>query len=399
MGGLQARSRSLSPAAGDWLFVSTTPDFGGHETMLLRWMDALDGDAQRVRPHLLARLGGRLWDLAPLSVRSVPLAPRTGGRWALALGERWREWRALRRAVLALRPECVVVASGALHFHWPQVLALRLMGQRVLLYVPLLGTFASMGYRWGRCKDGFVRALYARVPSAWIAITEDQAETFRAWARPAGPVFVLPNTVAAAIEQAPRVPARPLSVAQPLRVLVLGRLDAHQKGLDMLLAHLAQASALELAGLHFRIVGDGSYRAQIAAQLRRQPQLARHVELQAWMSACVAIAASDVLLLPSRYEGVPLVMLEAMALGVPVVSADLPGTRPYVADGARFAVGDMPGAMAILHGLRPQARRQALAQAGRASFEAQASGQAFAGHVQALVQRVRRHFAAAAGGR
>lgn len=372
-----------------WLFVDTVPDFGGHEVMLLRWLQELQDAPTPVAPVLLARAGGRLLAQAPAGLACDPVPA------GLPL---WRELLSLRQRVRALRPECVVVASGALGAHLPHVLLLRLMGQRVLLYVPLLGTFASMGYRLGDWKDRFVRWFYARVPRGWVAITAAQAEEFRRWARPAGRVFVLPNTVASGIEEAPRLPVRVLAPADALRVLVLGRLDAHQKGLDLLLEHLAQAAPARLAGLRLRLVGDGPYRPRIEALLAAQPALARYVELAPWMAAPQALAESDVLLLASRFEGVPLVMLEAMALGVPVVCSDLPGTRPYVQDACRFAVGDTAGALDILHALRPAARRQALADAGRAGFEAQASGRAFHNHVQQLTHAVRAHFAVDARG-
>lgn len=375
-------------SATTWLFVDAVPDFGGHEVMLLRWLQALQVPGTPIRPALLARAEGRLQQQAPAGLACPPLPARA---------PLWRELAALVRQVRALRPECVVVASGALGAHVPHVLLLRLMGQRVLVYVPLLGTFASMGYRLGHWKDRFVRWFYARVPRGWVAITAGQAAEFQRWARPAGPVFVLPNTVAPAIEQAARLPVRALVAGAALRVLVLGRLDAHQKGLDLLLAQLAQAGPARLAGLRLCLVGDGPYRPQIAALLAAQPALAQHLELRPWMAAHEALAASDVLLLASRYEGVPLVMLEAMALGVPVVCSDLPGTRPYVPADCRFAVGEIGAALDILHGLRPAARRHALADAGRATFDAQASGAAFQQHVQQLTQAVRAHFSLVSG--
>lgn len=388
-------ARAVCEQAATWMFVDDTGFFGGHEAMVLRWLEELDKFPGLVTPRLLARAGGRLLAQAPEPMRCTPLVVQPSGsvwaRWRAS----WRKLRTLRQTVRTLAPECVVVASGALHHQMFSVLMLRLMGARVLLYVPLLGTFASMGYHMGAWKDRFVRWFYAKVPRGWIAITQAQADEFRAWARPTAPVFVLPNTVASSIEQAPRVQLRTLAPGQPLRVLVLGRLEPHQKGLDMLLAYLQQLGPTELEGLHFRFVGDGSYKPQIDAVLAAQPWVARHIELQAWTPAQAAIEDSDVVLLPSRYEGVPLVMLEAMALGVPVVSADLPGTNPYVPSATRFAVGDMRAALAIVRGLRPLARRESIAQAGRARFEAQASGQAFAGHVRELVRAVRTHFAIA----
>ncbi|KQP21186.1 glycosyltransferase [Pseudorhodoferax sp. Leaf265] len=370
---------------GTWLFVDASPFFGGHEVMLLRWIEEL-AQTDDVQPKLLARAGSRLLSQAPESTRSQPFPHAAGGVGLIG------ELRWLRRRVAALQPECVVVASGAMGAHIPHVLLLRALGVRVLLYVPMLGTFASMGYRQGIWKDRFVRWFYAKVPRGWVAITEGQAREFQHWARPTGRIFVLPNTISAELEHAPRVAMRGPAAGRPLRVLVLGRLDAHQKGLDMLLGHLMQADPARFAGLHFSLVGDGPYQPDIESALAARPELARHVTLRPWMSAQTALAESDVLLLCSRYEGVPLVMLEAMALGVPVVCPDLPGTQPYVPASCRFAIGDMAAALTLLIALRPAERRAALADAGRTAFELTASGQAFRGHVRRLVHAVREHF-------
>ncbi|HEY4065881.1 MAG TPA: glycosyltransferase family 4 protein [Burkholderiaceae bacterium] len=380
----------MTAAAGrpTWLFVDAIAHFGGHEAMLLRWLEELAHDGSVV-PRLLAREGGRLAALAPASTRVAPFPPeRTRGPWR-RLRNAWAEAKALRLALKQERPERVVFASGALGYQMLLVVLARLWGERVLVYVPLLDTFEAMGYRAGRAKDRFVRWFYSRVPQGWIAISGEQAAHFRTWARPSGPVFVLPNTVARAIEQAPRLAPAERGPDERLRVLVLGRLDAAQKGLDLLLAHLETAPRAVQDGLHVRLAGEGPYRGVLEARLRADPALARCLTLADWMPGPQAMAGSDVLLLTSRFEGVPLVMLEAMALGLPVVASDLPGIRAHVADECLFAVGELARAVAILQGMRDRGVRERRAAEGRARYEAAASSGAFARAVTRLVQEVR----------
>ncbi|HVR49473.1 MAG TPA: hypothetical protein VMS38_07015, partial [Pseudorhodoferax sp.] len=99
-------------SATTWLFVDAVPDFGGHEVMLLRWLQALQAPGMPIRPALLARAEGRLQQQAPAGLACPPLPARA---------PLWRELVALVRQVRALRPECVVVASGALGAHVPHV--------------------------------------------------------------------------------------------------------------------------------------------------------------------------------------------------------------------------------------------------------------------------------------
>ena len=113
---------------------------------------------------------------------------------------------------------------------------------------------------------------------------------------------------------------------QPLALFV-GRLD-RQKGVDVLLRAAARTSAVT-----FRVVGDGPDRAALA-RLARDLELA-NVEFSGPSDRIPDLLAdADLLVVPSRWEGMPNVVLEAMAAGVPVVATDAVGTRDLVTDGA-----------------------------------------------------------------
>ncbi|MDB5998313.1 MAG: hypothetical protein JWP52_12 [Rhizobacter sp.] len=372
-----------------WLFVDASPSFGGHEVMLLRWLEDLQLDASVV-PRLLARQGGRLHQSADAAMRTEPFeAEPVRGRFSGLLNA-LREWRVLRRAMKQHRPEVTVFASGTLANHMLLVTLARLSGARVLVYVPLIDTFEAMGYSAARLKDLVVRWFYGRVPQGWVAISANQAQHFQRWARPGGPVFVLPNTVSREMDSASPLDVRPVGPDERLRVLLLGRLDAAQKGLDLLLAHIETAPAQALDGLLFCITGEGPYKQALDDWLKAHPERARCVVLGEWMPAREAMAGNDVLLMPSRFEGVPLVMLEAMALGLPVVASDLPGTRAYLPAKCLFPVGDLSQAFRILEALRGVEAREGRAAAGRVAYQASASAAAFSQAVKQLTVDVRR---------
>jgi glycosyltransferase involved in cell wall biosynthesis len=141
-----------------------------------------------------------------------------------------------------------------------------------------------------------------------------------------------------------------------------------------------------LRQLEFRFVGEGPYKPVLEAARVADPDLSPHIILEGWRPAAVAMSGCDVLFLPSRFEGVPLVMLEAMALGRPVVASDLPGTREYLPADCLFPVGNLERGFCILTALRPVERRRALAYAGREMYACSASSQAFARNVSAMVE-------------
>ncbi|HLK12037.1 MAG TPA: glycosyltransferase family 4 protein [Candidatus Binatia bacterium] len=116
-------------------------------------------------------------------------------------------------------------------------------------------------------------------------------------------------------------------------VLAVGRL-AHQKGFDVLLEAWALAGPAA-AGVDLLLAGDGPDRAALERQAAELGIAASVHFLGSTQSARLAALYRGALLLacPSRWEGLPLVCLEAMASGCPVVGSDVDGIPDAVTPG------------------------------------------------------------------
>jgi glycosyltransferase involved in cell wall biosynthesis len=120
----------------------------------------------------------------------------------------------------------------------------------------------------------------------------------------------------------------------------VGRLDA-QKGWDVLCAAAPQVRA-RVPGARFAVVGDGPERASLTALgTTAGVDFAGYHEQAAGL-----MAAFDVLVVPSRYEGFGLVAVEAMLAGVPVVASGVGGLVEVVGDAGRLIPPDDPAALA-----------------------------------------------------
>lgn len=115
------------------------------------------------------------------------------------------------------------------------------------------------------------------------------------------------------------------------RVLItVGRLD-HQKGIDLLLSAISLMKPLE-DDVHFLIVGDGEQAQTLRQQTIRDGLPARVHFIGRRDDVPSLLAASTALVLPSRWEGMPNVILEAMAAGLPVIATDVEGIAELVRD-------------------------------------------------------------------
>lgn len=125
-------------------------------------------------------------------------------------------------------------------------------------------------------------------------------------------------------------PALPPRETDEIRLLFVGRL-APVKGLRVLLAALAELS--DLPNLRLVLVGDGPDRARLEAAAA---PLGERVTFTGYLSqteVAQALQACDIFVLPSFAEGVPVVLMEALASEKPVIATQVAGVGELVEEG------------------------------------------------------------------
>lgn len=356
------------------LQVLLTPRaFGGHEKALFGWLaDAWQMCESTSAPSLrIAVPGGRLLAAArdagvpPAALQ--PLPPACDRRMVLRCLTRWP-----RRLPLLLAP-------GVLHAQAWLLGAALALGHRPWLYVPMAYTAAEMGYRGARARDALLAPLL-RAAAGFVTIDGHQAGLLRERWRVRRPVHVLPNQIRLDGAQPPAPPG--VDPEGRLRVAFVGRFDVAMKGLDWLEAQL-RAGVPGLAECRWWFQGEGAGAPRLEALARDLG--AERVTVTPFAPLAAALARNDVLLLASRYEGHPLVALEATALGWPVVAtheARLAGLLPA---GSVYAFGDTAGLAAALARLRLPAAREAAVAHARARLAGLIDAHAYRSALRALL--------------
>jgi glycosyltransferase involved in cell wall biosynthesis len=154
-------------------------------------------------------------------------------------------------------------------------------------------------------------------------------------------------------------------------VLTVGRLT-EQKGHRTLCRAIPSIVEAE-PDVKFLWAGDGPLEGELRALLRRLG-VERYVTFLGQRGDVPdLLAAADLFVLPSLFEGLPLAVLEAMAVGLPVVATWIGGTGEAIEHGVTghlVTPGDASGlAGAIADLLRHPARARAWGRAGRTRFE------------------------------
>ena len=119
-------------------------------------------------------------------------------------------------------------------------------------------------------------------------------------------------------------------------IFIIGRVSYRQKGHDILLDAISRLDKNICADIRLNVVGDGDDFIDFKkCCLTKFPWLNTNFlgwHQEPWLVSYFA----DLLIIPSRFEGVPLVMLEAQELGIPIVASNRDGMREYLSPDCLF---------------------------------------------------------------
>lgn len=308
--------------------------------------------------------------------RGVPLAALAGvarrapsrlPAVATALARRRVDGRAslTLAAVRAARPDVVYLPWTATGVHLPGIFDLG-----VPVIVSCRGSQVNVA-PWNperrALKDGLAE-VFARAAAVHCVSDAIRDEAAQHGLDPARATVIRP---AVDLEQFPSVPTR--RADGPLELVIVGTVS-WRKGIEDALLALRR---LTDDGIDVRcsIVGpeaDGGATRHAIGDLGLE-EVARLVGQVPWDEIRDHLARADVLVHPSLSEGLPNVVLEAMATGRPVVVTAVGGTAEAVTDGVEGAVVPARDPAALrdaIAGMTDAGRRDGMGRAGRARIEA-----------------------------
>ncbi len=252
----------------------------GHEVHLITW-SAADTDQIPV-PHTVHRHG---LDLVHNS------ANLWQGMWANV-----RRVGALRRKLRELQPDFVLSFCDQMNISTLQATR----GLKLPVWIAEHNDPSQQ--RLSRVWEWWRRRTYPRCTGC-VALTSEIADHLAQWV-PRSRLTIIPNAVEPVEEISGERPTRS-------RMLSVGRL-CEQKGLDHLLSAWRMSHA-QLGDWELCIVGDGPLRTSLESQAADLPR----VHFSGWMSDTTpAYRSATLFVMPSRYEGFPIALLEAMSHGL-----------------------------------------------------------------------------------
>jgi len=156
-------------------------------------------------------------------------------------------------------------------------------------------------------------------------------------------------------------PRPPKTGSEAWNVLLVGSLEQLYKGPDVLIEATAICAARGLQ-LRISIVGDGRYRAQLE-ELARARGVARQVRFVGKLTTGAAVRAEldacDLFVLPSRTEGLPWALVEAMARALPCVGSKVGGIPELLSADELVSPGDRSALAGKLYEVLTDPRRLA----------------------------------------
>lgn len=307
------------------LVVNETSSLGGAETMALELVNALSAmpACQAAFASPAGVLSSRLEDKVKY-FRTTSYSP-------LSIPKIIYEFRAIYREV---KPD-IIHSQGATIGVLASIAA-RLFSRRSKVVV----THHSVGFT--RVHAVIANVLLKRLMDACIAISKAKYSTMVRDGFDPARTFLIPNfvnreaLVAAAASEHVRVVRAAIQDSADQRVVVCAGRLMREKRFDLFVETLAECArkrpSIKILGI---ILGDGTEKQRLQGLIDDNKLTNLKIRLEGFQQNVAGyLKMADVFLFPSEWKEVlPMCLIEASALGVPIVCSDIPGNYDIVEDG------------------------------------------------------------------
>lgn len=339
---------------------------------------------QGIAPLLLARVAyeaEKLQRFVDSSIRVVVHPDLRVGNAVYA--SRWRRIFALREVLIREDVDVYHIHSIQQGNEVWSALAARSAG-----IASIVCTYHNQIQPWGHIPRRRLGAfaMHRALGVTGIGVSHDVCQTVQRWYRPQrdGVAHIVYG-----IDDLAEMTVPPhMSGRNHVHIGFIGRLD-HQKGVDTLLTALSLIDPQ----LPFRVtmIGDGDQRDELKQQAC-DLGLTDRLTFQGWVfDASERMREFDLLVMPSRYEGLPIVAVEACRAGIPVVATRAGGLAEVIRNGENGWVVpiDDPAALAaaISTAVQDADLRHCRGRVGRILFEKYYRAETMVGRTRSLYER------------
>ncbi|EPP0241451.1 glycosyltransferase family 4 protein [Escherichia fergusonii] len=333
------------------LFINESPVYGGHEEMFLRHINEI---SKKRHLHLNIvvnvknkRLIDEVDNLAKINSNinlnvfrhrfwGLPLRPITNFLCV-------KDFCWLLKTFVSFKPEKIILIQGTIEIGGLSLLAARISGKYTSTYLPITKKSKDIGVAFGSVRDFINKHFYYQLPHEIITISEfNKEELINNFAVDGYRIKVVKNFI-----DAPSYPVQKGSEEENNILLIIGRIDLNQKRQDLFLDYFVKSELSDFFEVH--IIGDGS--DEVSQTVRNKYNGMHNVYFCGWLGSndvVQRLAQCRCLIIPSKFEGVPLVMIEAIKLGKIVIASNVDGMKEYLPPQWLFDVNEMSDSLRII---------------------------------------------------
>jgi glycosyltransferase involved in cell wall biosynthesis len=221
----------------------------------------------------------------------------------------------------------VVQCYGLFHYTPASMIMRYIYKKKVITRLECAGEEGDLG-RMKTIKCGFLIELSWKRGDKIVAISREIYNDLISCGVHKDKIVYIPNSVDTEYYTPPILKTSD----SPMNILFVGRLT-EQKGVDTLLRAIKELIGKGINHLSLTLVGDGPLRVELESIVNAL-EIKKYVKFAGSMSDVIQYYHnSHILVIPSHWEGLSLVLLEGMACGLPIVASNLGGNREGIEDG------------------------------------------------------------------